>query len=362
MARIELRDAIIRIKDGLSGTAAIDDAGVGAGVTDVDIDTVALNTEDTELVPVGARFTISTETGTPVHTVTARTPASMSPTTNIQFTPALAAEVDEVQSIAIYVPTVSGGTFTLTISLLGLSPFTTANIAFDATAATIEAAIDTAAGIAAVPGFSAGDIAVTGGDLVTTPVVLTFSGNSVDGQNHGLTTIDGALLTGGGSAGAITTTTNGSGVQDGNSLTFLPQQIEVKIGDGNLTWTVNREFEYLLDRGDLDTVREGDQVPLDVTLDMVYEFITTGTSETITPYDALNGIGGAEEWVSSSDDACEPYAVDLEVEHDPPCGSEESEITTLTDFRYDTLEADLSAATVVATGRCNTVLPSVVRE
>ncbi len=362
MARIELRDAIIRIKDGLSGTADINDAGVGAGNTDFDINTVALNTDDTELVPVGARFTISTETGAPVvHTVTARTPASMSPTTNIQFTPALAAEVDEVQSIAIYVGTVSGGDFTLTISLYGESPFTTAAIAYDAVAATIEAAIDTAAGIAAIPGFVAGDIAVTGGPLTTTPVVLTFSGTSVDGANHGLTTIDGTGLTGGGSAGAITTTTNGSGVQNGDSLTFISQQIEVKVGDGNITWTVNREFEYLLDRGDLDTVREGDQVPLDVTLDMVYEFITTGTDNIITPYDALNGIGGADEWVSSSSDACEPYAVDIEIEHDPPCGSEETETTTLTDFRYDTLEADLSAATVVATGRCNTVLPTVVR-
>ncbi len=362
MARIELRDAIIRIKDGLSGSADINDAGVTAGNTDFDINTVDLNSDDTQLVPVGARFTISTETGAPVvHTVTARTPASMSPTTNIVFTPALAAEVDEVQSIAIFSGTVSGGNYTLTISLNGLSPFTTANIPHNSNAATIEGAIDTAAGIAAVPGFSAGDIAVTGGDLTTTPVVLTFSGNSVDGQNHGLTTINDVDLAGGGSPGAVTTTTNGSGVQNGDSLTFLPQQIEVKIGDGNLTWTVNREFEYLLDRGDLDTVREADQVPLDVTLDMVYEFITTGTDNIVTPYDALNGVGGADEWVSSSDDPCEPYAVTLEIEHDPPCGSEETEITTLTDFRYDTLEADLSAATVVATGRCNSVLPDFER-
>src|SRR5688572_9310966 len=93
MARIELRDAIIRIKDGLSGTAAINDAGVMAGDANVDINTVALNSTDDELVPVGARFTVAAETGSPVHTVTARTPASMSPTTNIVFTPVFAAGV-----------------------------------------------------------------------------------------------------------------------------------------------------------------------------------------------------------------------------------------------------------------------------
>jgi len=242
MARIELRDAIIRIKDGLSGTAAIEDMSVMAGDTTLSIDTIVLNTTDTDLVPVGARFTIAGETGTPVHTVTARTPASSSPTTSITFTPALAA-----------------------------------------------------------------------------------------------------------------------GAADEAVITFLPQQIEIKLGDGNLVWTVNREYEYLLDRGNLDTVREGDQQPLDITIDSVYEHITTGTGEVITPYDALNGTGEASEWVSSSADPCEPYAVDIEVEHTPPCGSEEVETSLFPDFRYDTFEADLDAATLSVTGRCNVVKPTVTR-
>jgi hypothetical protein len=144
-------------------------------------------------------------------------------------------------------------------------------------------------------------------------------------------------------------------------VTFLPQQIEVKLGDGNLTWTVNKEYEYLLDRGNLDTVREGDQQPLDVTLDSVYEQITTGTAETISPYDAMNGTGGASEWVSASTDLCEPYAVDLEVVHAQPCGTAEDETTDLPDFRYDTLEVDIDAATISFTGRCNAIAPTITR-
>ena len=46
---------------------------------------------------------------------------------------------------------------------------------------------------------------------------------------------------------------------DGAAITFLPQQIDVKVGDGNLTYTENSEYEYELDRGQLDTVREGNQ-------------------------------------------------------------------------------------------------------
>ena len=245
MARIELRDAIIRIKDGLSGTGAINEPSTAPVVTDTsfDIDTVVLNTTDTDQVPVGARFTVAGETAaTTVHTVTARTPTTGT-TTNITFTPALGA-----------------GTYV-----------------------------------------------------------------------------------------------------DGGVVTFLPQQISVTIGDGNLTWTVNKEYEYLLDRGNLDTVREGDQQPMDVTLDSVYEQITTGTSETITPYDAMNGVGDASEWVSSSSDACEPYAVDIEVSHSQSCGTAQDETTLLPDFRYDTLEVDIDAATISFTGRCNAVTPTVPR-
>lgn len=246
MARIELRDATIRIKDGLSGSGAINEPTTAPVATDTsfDIDTVVLNTTDTDQVPVGARFTVAGETdATQVHTVTARTP-STGTTTNITFSPALGA-----------------GTY----------------------------------------------------------------------------------------------------VDDG-AVTFLPQQLEVKVGDGNLTWTINKEYEYLLDRGNLDTVREGDQQPLDVTLDSVYEQVTTGTGETVSPYDAMNGVGGASEWVSASTDLCEPYAVDIEIEHAQPCGTAQDEITILPDFRYDTLEVDIDAATISFTGRCNAVAPTLTRQ
>jgi hypothetical protein len=119
------------------------------------------------------------------------------------------AVVNEAQSIAIYSGTVSGGTFTLAITLASGEAFTTAGIAFDANAATIETAIDVAATADGVTGWTNGDITVAGGPLTTTPVTLTFDGASVDGGNHGLTVIDGASLTGGGTAGAVSESTAG---------------------------------------------------------------------------------------------------------------------------------------------------------
>jgi hypothetical protein len=126
--------------------------------------------------------------------------------------PANCVAVNEVQEIAIHEDGVDGGTFTLKFTLANGTTFTTAAIAFGANAATITTAINTAAGLASVPGWTNGDIVVTGGPLTTTPLVLTFSGASVAAQNMGLTVIDGTLLTDGGvpeDPGVVTVTTAG---------------------------------------------------------------------------------------------------------------------------------------------------------
>lgn len=233
MARIQLRDTTIYIQDGLSGTAQINETPAG-GETDYDIDVVVLNTDDTDLVPVGARFTISTETGTPVHTVTARTPASASPTTNIAFTPAVSE--------------------TLT---------------------------------------------------------------------------------------------------DDDVITFLPQRITIAIGEGDLSWTEARELIYDLDRDILDTVRLGEDQPLEVELAFTFEYVTTESGQAITPVDALKRIGEATEWVSSSSDLCEPYAVDIYAVHCVPCGTDEDQDFLFSDFRYESLEYSVQDASIAVSGRCN---------
>jgi hypothetical protein len=113
--------------------------------------------------------------------------------------------VNEVQSIAAATGA-SAGTYTLTVLLANDETFTTGNINHNANAATITSAINTAA--AGVTDWTNGDIVVGGGPLHTTAVTLTFSGASVAGANHALTTVDSTSLTGG-VAGAVTVTTSG---------------------------------------------------------------------------------------------------------------------------------------------------------
>jgi hypothetical protein len=246
MARVELRNTFIRIRDGLAGTAAVDQTATPPVATDttLSIKTVALNTDDSDLVPVGARFTIVGETDPKaVHVVTDRTPAEAGPTTAITFTPALG------------------------------------------------------------PG----------------------------------TYVDAAVVT------------------------FKPQQIDVKIGDGELKYTENTQYKYDLDRGVLDTVRMGDDQPMDVSLNFTFEHVTTGTGEVITPVDAVKGSGGAKEWVSSSSDLCEPYAVDLEAEIVPPCGGAAKETLLFPDFRCEKRDYDFKNANIAISGKCKALEPIITR-
>jgi hypothetical protein len=353
MARIELRDAVIKIKDGLAGTALVNQPSTAAAEDDtaLTLEFVTLNTDDTDLVPVGARFTMEGETAsTTVHTVTARTPTDTSPTTDITFTPALGAGTytssgtNEQQEISIDAG-VTGGTFTLTFDGYTTSPLAY-NIAFGD--------LDTA--LEALTSIGTDNVTVTG----TAPTwTVEFTGTLAE-QDVSLIVGDGSSLTGGSTEVTVTETVKG--VRDNAmTLTFASQEVEIKVGDGDVTYTENTEYIYDLDRGDLDTVREGDQVPMDVSFDIVYEHITTGTSENIAPMDALKRKGSASEWVSSATDKCEPYAVDIEITHTPPCGTSELETTTFPDFRSESREISFADSVISVSGRCNAVEPIVER-
>ena len=88
-----------------------------------------------------------------------------------------------IQTIKTWATAPSAGTFTIQITLADGTTFTTAAIAFDATASAIESAIDAAA-TGVVTNWTNGDIAASGGPIEAADVVLTFSGDSVKEQSH----------------------------------------------------------------------------------------------------------------------------------------------------------------------------------
>jgi len=146
-----------------------------------------------------------------------------------------------------------------------------------------------------------------------------------------------------------------------NAVTFLPQRVEVKIGKGNLTWTEAQDFEYLTDRGTLDTVKRNDDQPVKMNLEFVYEYIRTQSGQDLTPVDAIKQTGNAVEWVTSATDQCEPYAVDIRALHCVPCGTDQDEDVVFNDFRWESLDFDMNAATIAVSGQCNVTEPTITR-
>lgn len=114
--------------------------------------------------------------------------------------------VNEVQTVTITGgPT--GGTFTLTFDTQTTSP-----IAYNATAADVQAALE------ALSNIEPGDVTCTGGPLPGTAVTVTFGGR-YNGQNVPQMTATGSFT--GGTSPAVTvatTTEGGSGVTDGTEV------------------------------------------------------------------------------------------------------------------------------------------------
>jgi hypothetical protein len=143
-------------------------------------------------------------------------------------------------------------------------------------------------------------------------------------------------------------------VADNDIVTVGPHELVVKVGEGNLSYTEKKAREYVSDRGKLDTVRDGDEAPVEVKLDFTWEWIKATTGQTPTIEDVLKKRGNASTWVSSSSDQCEPYAVDIIIEYIPPCGAEDYEVITLPDYRYEQIDHDAKAGTLSTQGKCNT--------
>jgi len=144
-------------------------------------------------------------------------------------------------------------------------------------------------------------------------------------------------------------------------IVFAPQELEIKVGDGEIKYTEASEYKYDKDRGKLDTVREGDDVPMEVSMNFTFEHVKSGTAEAITPVEAIKGIDAAVEWVSSSSDLCEPYCIDVEVVHTPPCGAVATDVTIFPDFRSEKRDFDFKNASIAVSGKCNATEPIVTR-
>lgn len=137
-------------------------------------------------------------------------------------------------------------------------------------------------------------------------------------------------------------------ILDGSS-----NSVAVNIGSGSIKWTESRNIEYVLDKGLLATaaVRKGDEVPVEVDLEFVWDFIESSGGLNVSPYEALTQTGGAAAWVSTGG-ACEPYACKLKIVNDYNCGTSDVETIILDKFRYEKISPDARSGMISVSGKC----------
>lgn len=154
---------------------------------------------------------------------------------------------------------------------------------------------------------------------------------------------------------------------DNQAIVFGPLYLKMKVGDGNITWSETKNREYKMDRGTISEVRNGDEAPMDVSFQIMYEELTASNPSTDppTPEDVLKKRGAAAAWKSSdnanADSSCRPYSINIEVIHTPPCTDKKKEKVTLSYFRYEKLDHDPKAGTIACSGKCNAMEAIVTR-
>lgn len=311
MAQFDIKNAMMYIRDGYTASGRINKpsktgkvnlmAGYNIGDSTMVVDSF------TGAVAVGDTFTIAGDAT--IYTVSAHS-ETLGNTTSISFTPNLVATAADDAVITVAASHKIGLTAivvdTFTVALVTGDRF---NIAGDATIYTITAHTET--------------LGSTTGITFTPALVAAAANDAV--------------------------------------VTVLPHQLQIKLGEGNLTYTEKKARQYIKDRGRLSTVRNADEEPVEVKMDAQWEFIRASTGLPPSIEDVLKQRGEASTWVTSAADPCEPYAVDIVIEYTPPCGNIETEIITLSDFRYEDLPHDTKAGTISISGKCNITEASVSR-
>jgi len=154
-----------------------------------------------------------------------------------------------------------------------------------------------------------------------------------------------------------------------DGTTPVPLEVTVLLGTGNVTWTENYGYDYEPERGVIadGTVRDADEQPVEVnvtaTWENTYYDANDSTSDSVTPYEALKNVGAAATggWETTGADACEPYACRLRIEFDVTCGTVADELVVFDEFRCESCAFDISAGTLVFSGKSKQVSPTVTR-
>ena len=141
-------------------------------------------------------------------------------------------------------------------------------------------------------------------------------------------------------------------LRDGTTPTA--NELELVIGDGNVTWTEQRPLEYTNDRDLLDERRLAAEVPMEVNLTAKLDYYTGLTAGSVpSPMDAFYFQNHASTWESTDSDPCRPKCLDLVMDNVPTCdGTDARETYIFPKFFAENVDFDVQAAQLSIRGTC----------
>lgn len=211
-------------------------------------------------------------------------------------------------------------------------------------------------------GGMTGDTTLTidsGTGAIATGDTFTLFGES-NGTVH---TVTAHTETSGNTTSITFTPSLSSAVSDDAALTILPHSINLNVAEGTITFVEKKDRVYVKNRGILGTVRLGDQQPIEVKFELLWAYLRGSATDIqdssnpgapITPEDFLKQRGFAANFISTSPDICEPFAIDFEIKLSPPCTGFQKETITAHQFRYEELSHDAKTGLIACSGKCNT--------
>lgn len=150
-------------------------------------------------------------------------------------------------------------------------------------------------------------------------------------------------------------------VTDDEVITVGPHMLEIRIGEGNLTYNERQQFVYVKNHNKLDTVKFGEEQTIEVSFDFVWDHLKGQTADPPTIEEALKNYGNAANWKTTATDPCQPYALNLRLLHTPVCPNVYLEEVILPDYRWEELNHNLRDASVASRGQSHRTKATVNR-
>lgn len=149
-----------------------------------------------------------------------------------------------------------------------------------------------------------------------------------------------------------------------------PAELTLYIDDGNVQVTTANQYNRRMNRGKVagGFVTKGDDVPMELSINarfLGFKSIGAGAAN-LSIQEFLDGGDGTTTLVSTADEECEAFCVDVEIEEgaDPDCPAIPAvnpELAIYPKFRAESLQVDYKTGMINLSGFCFATRPTATR-